>query len=204
MKRFELDGKEYMMPTEWTELTLKHYVDLAKLEEMKTEYLLGELYLLKVIEVLCGVEGGELDELTLDLVTELSREVSFLQEEPVWQNEKMITIDDMPYAFPSELNKLTMGEYISIKTLQENSPSQAESIPYILSVILRPAKLVKDMETGKENWIQDKFDANNIEYRKELFLKQSVFKLMGPVSFFLNGSGISLTNTEASTEKELK
>jgi hypothetical protein len=94
-----------------------------------------------------------------------------------------------------------MGEYISIKTLQENTPSQAEAIPYIIAVILRPGKLVKDEETGQERWVQDKFDANNIEWRKELFLKQPVFDLMGPVTFFLNGSGLSMKDTKDSTEE---
>lgn len=204
MKRFELNGKEFMMPTDWKELTLKHYVDLALLEEQRVEYLLGELYLLKVIEVLCQAEGGDLDELTLEMVAELSKEVSYLQVEPTWSNTKSIEIEGTTYGFPQDLNKLTMGEYISIKTLQENSKSQAESIPYILSVILRPARLVKDMETGKEHLKQDKFDAQNIEWRKELFLKQPVYDLMGPINFFLNGNGTSLSNTEVSTEKEQK
>jgi hypothetical protein len=204
MKKFELNGKSFEMPTSWSDLTLKHYVNLATLEENKTQYLLGELYLLKVIEVLCDADAGELDDLTIDMVTELSKEVGFLQQEPTWNNTKNITIADVDYAFPADLNKLTMGEYISIKTLQENSPSQAGAIPLILAVILRPAKLIKDEESGLESWIQDRFDANNIEYRKDLFLKQPVFDLMGPVTFFLSGSGISTPNTKASMEKELK
>lgn len=204
MKKFKLNEKEYQMPTDWSELTLEHYVNLSVLEENKSQYILGELYLLKVIEVLCMADAGELDELTIDMVTELSNEVGFLQKEPTWSNTKMITIGDIDYVFPQDLNKLTMGEYISIKTLQENSTSQSLAIPYILSVILRPGKLVKDEESGKENWIQDKFDANNIEYRKELFLRQPVFDLMGPITFFLSGSGISTPSIKDSMEKEQK
>lgn len=204
MKKFELNGKEFEMPTDWKDLSLGHYVNLATLEENKTQYLLGELYLLKVIEVLCNAEAGELDDLTIDMVTELSKEVGFLQAEPQWSNTKHIKIGDIDYAFPLDLNKLTMGEYISIKTLQEGSASQAGAIPLILAVVLRPAKLIKNEETGKESWVQDKFDANNIEYRKELFLKQPVFDLMGPITFFLSGSGISTLNTKDSMEKEQK
>jgi hypothetical protein len=204
MKKFELNKKEFEMPTDWKDLSLRHYVNLATLEENKTQYLLGELYLLKVIEVMCNAEPGELDDLTIDMVTELSKEVGFLQQEPQWTNTKHIKIGDVDYAFPLDLNKLTMGEYISIKTLQENSASQAGAIPLILAVVLRPAKLVKDEESGKESWVQDKFDANNIEYRKDLFLKQPVFDLMGPITFFLSGSGISTLNTKDSMEKEVK
>ena len=201
MKKFELNGREFEMPTEWSEITLRHYVELTKLEETKANFLLGELYLLKVIECLCGAEGGDLDDLTIDMVSDLSGSVGFLQQEPKWENTRNIKIGDIDYVFPADLNKLTMGEYISIKTLQENTPSQAEAIPYIIAVILRPGKLVKDEETGQERWVQDKFDANNIEWRKELFLKQPVFDLMGPVTFFLNGSGLSMKDTKDSTEE---
>lgn len=201
MKKFELNGKEFQMPTDWSEVSLKHYVELTKLEENKSEYIFGELYLLKVIEVLCGADSGELDDLTIDMVSDLSQSVGFFQTEPKWNNTRNIKIGDIDYVFPADLNKLTMGEYISIKTLQENSQSQADAIPYILAVILRPGELVKNEETGKEYWVQNKFDANNIEYRRELFMKQPVFDLMGPVSFFLNGNGLSMTDTKDSIQK---
>lgn len=204
MKKINLNDKEFQMPTDWNELTLQHYVRLTKLEEQKAEFLFGELYLLKLIEVLCSAESGELDDLTIDMVSELSDSVGFLQKQPEWKNTRHIKIGDVDYVFPNDLNKLTMGEIISIKTLQESSPSQAEAIPYIIAVILRPGRLVKDEESGKESWVQDKFDANNIEYRKELFLQQPVFDLMGPVSFFLNGSGTSMTDTKVFTEEEQK
>lgn len=198
MKEFRLNEKDYKMPTDWSEMTLAHYVELAKLEENKTKYLFGELYLLKVIETLCMAEGGDLDDLTLDVVNELSETLDYLQKEPTWTNTKHLRIGEVDYVFPHDLNKLTMGEYISMKTLQEQSLTQSDAIPLILAVILRPGKLVKDEESGKETWIQDKFDANNIEYRKNLFMSQPVFDLMGPVSFFLSGSGTSMNNSKDS------
>jgi len=199
MKKFTLNKKEYNMPTSWEELTLRHYVNLSILEENKTEYLLGELYLLKIIEVLCSAEGGELDELTIEMVTELSKEVGFFQEQPKWPSSRHLLINDIDYAFPEDLNKLTMGEYISIKMLQEQQKTQSELIPYLLAVILRPANKVINEETTKESWVCEKFNTENLEFRKELFLTQPVLNLMGPVSFFLNGSGTSIINTKVST-----
>jgi hypothetical protein len=199
MKLFKLNEKEYNMPTCWDDMTLGVYVKLAKLDETKEAFGIPELYLLKVIEALCSAEEGDLDELTLDMVTELSNEVGFIQEEPKWNTtSRHIVINDIDYVFPADLNKLTMGEYISIKMLQEQQTSQADLIPHLLSVILRPGKKVVDEETKKETWIQDKFSTNNLEHRKELFLTQPVFNLMGPVSFFLNGSGMSTINTKDS------
>lgn len=194
MKEFRLNDKDYKMPTEWTEMTLKNYVKLAELDEGKDMIIMPELYLLKVIETLCDAEEGDLDDLTLDMVTELSNEVGYLKEEPTWNNNKMIEIEGVNYVFPDDLNKLTMGEYISIKTLQENTKTKAGIIPYILAIILRPGKLIKDEETGKENWKQDRFNVANIEFRKELFLKQPVYNLMGAVAFFLNGNETYTSN----------
>jgi hypothetical protein len=202
MKEFRLEEKDYKMPTDWSEMTLRHYVSLAKLEETKSQFILGELYLLKVIESLCLVdEDDDLDELTLDIVNELSGIISFLQENPVWNNISHLNIEGVDYVFPSDLNKLTMGEYISMKTFQENSASQAEAIPYVLSIILRPGKKIVNEETGEEKWVQDKFTASNIEYRKELFMDLPVFDLMGPVSFFLSGKELSTNNTKDFTEE---
>ena len=199
MKQFKLEEKEYNLPTSWDDMTLDVYVKLAKLDEQKEAFGIPELYLLKVIEALCGAEEGDLDDLTLDMVTELSNEVGYLQSEPKWNTKsRHIVIDEVDYVFPEDLNKLTMGEYISIKMLQEQQTTQAELIPYLLAVILRPGKKVVDEETKKEKWIQDKFSTINLEHRKELFLTQPVFNLMGPVSFFLNGNGTSITNIKDS------
>lgn len=204
MKQFKLNEREYEMPTSWDEMSLSKYVELAKLEELKENFGMPELYLLKVIEALCGAEGGDLDDLTLDMVNELSREVNYLQEQPVWSNSNHIEIEGQDYVFPEDLNKLTMGEYISIKTLQEQQTTQADLIPWLLAVILRPGKKEYNEETKKEFWKQDRFNVANLDFRKELFLKQPVFNLMGPVTFFLNGNETYMTSIKDSIPEAQK
>jgi len=203
MKEFKIREKEYQMPTHWDDVTLDVYVRMAELEEKKEAFGIPELYLLKVLESLCSAEDGELDELTLDTVNELVSLIGYIQEEPNWVNTNHLVIDGVDYVFPNDLNKLTMGEYISIKTLQENNTT-AGIIPYILAIILRPGTKEVDTETGKEKWVQEKFSTANLEFRKELFMKQPVFNLMGPVTFFLNGKGISTTNTKDSIPEAQK
>jgi hypothetical protein len=195
MKQFKIREQEYQMPTDWNDVSLGVYVKLADLEERKEAFGIPELYLLKMLEALCNVEEGELDELTLDMVNELVNDVAFVQEQPTWNNSHHLVIEGVDYVFPADLNRLTMGEYISIKTLQENNTTSG-IIPYILAIILRPGTKSVDAETGKEVWIQDKFSTANIEYRRDIFMKQPVFNLMGPVSFFLSGNETSTTNTK--------
>lgn len=188
MKIIEFEDKVYNIPECWDDVTLKIYIRLAKLEEIKNTYTIDELYLIKVIECLCDVEDGDLDDLTIDILNEISKYIIFVQDEQKPSNAKIIKIGDTIYSFPSDLNKLTIGEYVSIKTLQENSKSQAEIIPDILSIILRPADEVKDSETGVISYKQKRFDALNMEYRKELFMDIPVMDLIGPINFFLNGN----------------
>jgi hypothetical protein len=187
MKQFELNEKTFQYPENWQELSVKRYVNIARLQENKTDEILGELFLLKMIEALCDAEDGELDDLTLEIVHEISTTINFLQDNCEFPTTKYLEIDGVTYVFPNDLNKLTMGEYISMKTFQENLKSQAEAMPYILAIILRPGQIVKDEETGEEKWVQDKFTANNIEWRKNLFLEQPVYNMMGPINFFLGG-----------------
>jgi len=49
-----------------------------------------------------------------------------------------------------------------------------------------------------------KFNVSNLDYRKELFLKQPVFNLMGPVSFFLNGNEIYMNSIKDSIPEAQK
>ena len=95
MKEFKIEEQEFKMPTEWKEITLATYVKMAELDERKEDIGMAELYLLKVIESLCGVEEGDLDDLTLDMVNELSESVGFLKEEPTWSNTKHIKIEEI-------------------------------------------------------------------------------------------------------------
>lgn len=181
MTTFELNERLVEMPTDWKEITLEKYVEIARLDDLRRNTTIQELYILKLIEVLCDLRDNEGDDLEISKVSELVELLSFLHVEPKWDILRYINIEGVDYVFPEDLNKLTMGEYISMKTLQQNIPNEADSIPYILSVILRPGKNVDGV------WVQDKFDAEGIEERKDVFMKQPVYSLMAPINFFLNG-----------------
>jgi hypothetical protein len=189
MYKFELNNKEYNIPNCWEDMTLGDYIRIMKLEEKKDDYLVPELYLIKMIETLTNISNDELDDMDIDCVEDIIKNMNlgFLGTEPKWEHIKHINIDGVEYVFPKDLNKLKMGEVISIKTLQSQIPNEVDVIPYILAVLLRPGKLVKNEETSEEEWVQDKFDAENIEHRIKIFMNQPIVKLMGNLTFFLNG-----------------
>ena len=201
MKTFLIGEKEIRVPTNWEEITLRKYFTIAKLEQSKSSFAFEELYMMKMIEVLCDSSEEEMDDMTLEQVTEISESLQFMSNMDDWKIYTNINIGGVDYVFPKDMNKLTMGEYISIKTLQENTPDTIDTIPLILGIILRPGKKIID-DYGKEKWVQNKFDVEGIEIRKELFMDQPVSNVMGAINFFLNGKNGSMNNIKDSMEKD--
>ena len=188
MKKFKVNEKEWQMPESFDEMSLEAFLRITNLQENQSEAIFKELYIIKLIEALVGAEPGDLDDLTLEELGNLTKDLDYLNVQPNSKQVNQFVIDGVDYSFPESFNKLTTGEYISIFTLTEGK-STSDTILYLLSVILRPAKKVYCEITKKEKWVQNKFDAENIEYRKNLFKKLPVLDVLWSVNFFLT-SGI--------------
>jgi len=201
MKNYLVEDRIIKIPTCWQDIKFKTYMEIAKLEKAKGAYQFEELYLMKFVETMCEVEQGDLDDLTIEQINEIASGMTFLGDTLDFPVRTHMEIAGVDYVLPKDINKLTMGEYISIKTLQEKIGDEVAVLPYILAIILRPGIKVVDSETGKEMWKQNKFDAENIEYRKNLFLEQSVADLMGAVNFFLSGNKTFTNNIKDYTQE---
>ena len=84
-----------------------------------------------------------------------------------------IFIDEVKYFTPSNFNKLTLGEYSSIKTLTKDKPYEEQMLT-ILSIIVRPEG--------------EKFEAAKINERKDRFKKLRLVDINEAVNFFLSGN----------------
>lgn len=188
MDKIKINDVEYNVPTSWEEITFEQYINFVKLEEIKTDFMLEELYLINLIEVLCEMPEGSMNDLTMIEFNELVNKFGYLNTDPKLSKDKQIDINGITYVFPDDLNKLTLGENISIKTLIKDQ-NKYEQLYYILGVILRPGKIEIDAETKKEVYVQDKFtgDMNKINFRINLFKKVPFVKLLGQLNFFLIG-----------------
>jgi len=183
MVRFNLNGIDYEMPENYEEMTLNTFIRISKIQESGTEFVFQEYYLIKLLEAIVGAEGGDLDDMTIEEMTDLSKRLTFLSEEPAPKKVDKIYIGDIMYCFPENFNKITAGEMISIKTMNDGKDT-GDSILNLLAIILRPAKEVIDEETGKIKYVRNKFDAQNLEYRKKLFGKLPVLDCLWSVNFF--------------------
>lgn len=185
MKEFKVSNKVYTLPESFAEMKLGTFLRVMEVQEGLSENLFKELYLIRLLEACVGAEQGDLDELSIEEMTHLIGKLDYLNDLAKGNEIKSLYLDGVKYMFPLNLNKLTMGEYISIKTLTEGK-SSAETIINLLAIILRPAVKKVD-DSGVERWEQKKFDVEGIEFRKREFLKLPVLDVLWNIHFFLTG-----------------
>jgi hypothetical protein len=202
MYSYICNDKEFHFPESWEEVNLKTYIKIAKLEESKSDYKWGELYLLKLIEVLSSAEEGDLDDLSIDQINELSPRLLFIKENPNLSNEKSFYIEDKLYASPEDFKTLSIGEFISIKTYHEAFPNVWDACPWILAILWRPAEKVMDEERGVEVIKRESFKTENLEFRKNLFLSQPATKIIQSLLFFSTSKGGFMSNIGDFIRKE--
>lgn len=182
MRQFTLNNKEYNLIENWDELMLKQYIHFAKLEKQKS-VIIGELYLIRLFEILCGADENELDDLDMKTYRELEVTSNFLLENPILNKNCHIILDGKDYWFERNLNEnLTLGAYASARTLIENTPDELDVMSKLIAILLRPATKIDD------KWKQEKFNAANLE-RDSKFLEDNLkaIDIIEHLNFFLSG-----------------
>ena len=121
MKQFEIEGKIFNLKNSWEDLLFSDWMNFLKIEQQKE--LLGqeEDYVIKVLTILTDCTELDILNAPLSLLNELMASLDYMNTPVPKIENKFIMINDEKWAFKKDFNKLTMGEYISIKTFQENS-----------------------------------------------------------------------------------
>ena len=204
MKTFTIDKKELTLATDWSELTLRQFISLNKIKDKEKSFLIPTLFMIGVFEILCGVKEGELDDMELETLGSLTKELDFINKTPKFSQLEQLNIDGVDYVFTTDFNKIKLNEIITIQSIRQQIEG-IDFIPYLLAVLLRPGKKVFDDELKKDVWVQDKFDGKNYEYRVNLFLdKCKGVDVMGVADFFLTGKHKQTNNLKGSTKRKSK
>lgn len=210
MYKFNIGDKDYNFPETWQEITLGMFIKIVELEKNKEFFPIEELYFIKMVEILTESSDDELDEMSIPQLNELAGKMTYLQTEPKMGNMKQhINFEGVDYAFKQDLNQLTTGEYISMKTLQQDR-EYFEYLPEVLAILLRPAKKEMIEETlshvrvGKEVWVQEKFNPMTLSSRAETLKRLPYLDVIGGINFFFNGSNQSKTTMKDSSEEVIK
>jgi len=165
--------KEITIPQEWSDVSLGEFIELSKLNI--SDYENSVDYYFKILEVF----GNDLKEVKefinyVDL-TDIVNQMTFLKTPPKQLDLKSVVIDEVEFLLKDDLNKLTVGEYVSIETLIERGKlNSISAIPSILSVILRPKDEVfnADLVNTRIKLFEEKLNIEQV-------IKMSIFFLSG-------------------------
>lgn len=198
MKIFKVGEKEWNLPNSWEDMTLENYIDFFNFQDSNKDREIDDLYMIEVFEILSKCD--EVLDIPINELKDLLSELTFLSELPKLNDNKTISIDGNLYGC-IDLNRMTTGEYISIKTLMGSEKTVLNGLPKLLAIILRPAEEVTNEETSEKKLVIEKFSVDNLEWRAEKFKGLKVVDVLHWISFFLTGKKESSTTTKHSTKK---
>jgi len=196
MRQFEIDGRqEFNLKNTWEDLLFNDYIEFQKLEREKDLLGIDENYVIKVLLILTDCTENDILNIQLDLLNEIMIDVKFINLPIPKVDAKFIEIDGEKWSFKKDLNKLTMGEYISIKTFQENAKDDLEATSLVLSCLFRKVK--EEKEDGE--LVLDSFKPDDCKKISDLLkTKVKLVELYHYLTFFFDGTSQStLKDTEA-------
>ena len=161
--------REYQLPEGWNEVNLSKFQRIIEKNELISEYKSQILFGLELFSILIDCDVEDLKQLTKTSFEKLSEETKWLYNDVVGVEKPEFVINGETYRPLKDLNKLTMGDNISLE-MMINESNQATLIPNILPILLRKVRKIKG-EDG--NWIEElePFNAEEYHERRKLFLE---------------------------------
>jgi len=180
---------EIEIPTDWTDVTLGQYVNIAKIK--REEGKAAELnYLIELILILCPTLTRDiLEDISTEDLGKIIGDWTWLSKLP--RNDKIkkeYIIDKDKYVYAKETDKLTVGEMVTYETLVESEQmTQNDTLSLVLAIILR-----KEVDGVVED-----FNTDEIYNRMRLFENNiSIGDAIGLIFFFSTGGKTSTSYLE--------
>jgi hypothetical protein len=193
MRQFEVNGKTFNLKNSWEDLKFNDWVKFQKLEQEKELLGLEDEFIIRALLLLTDCEENDILNLHLDLLNQLVKDFDFINLPVPKIENRYLILGGEKWAFKKDFEKLTMGEYISIKTFQENVKDESKSTYLVLSVLLRKV-LSEDGEL-----VLDSFRPDDCKKIASLLENEAMMcDLYHYLSFFFAGKNKStLIDTEA-------
>jgi hypothetical protein len=195
---FEMNGKDYNLPENWNEVSLDMFRKIQRHSSILNSYKSTTQFALEMTAILLGgAPINDLLRLDRESYVTLSDKCEWVNKDVKTSKKKEWVIDGETYLPINDLNKMSMGDSISLE-LMINESDEIDLLPNMLPMLIR--KGVKKLVKGKEVMVAGEFDADNYEQTKQLFLKNlMIADVVHLQSFFLNGENQSSTTTKASS-----
>ena len=164
-----IDFGKWVVPTEWSQVTLRQFQEIEKYYSDKDR----KFDVRNVLHIFTDRSVDDINALPISFVEELMNKLVFLNEKPQFDKPRnYIDIDGERYSI-NVMERLKTGEFCAVDSILKNDPYDYVSI---FAIICR-----KDGEV-----YDSKFEAEVFEKRVELFGKQPIMEVMPMISFFLN------------------
>ena len=163
------DFGSWVVPTKWSDITLKIYQEIEKYYEDKE----NGFDVREVLHILTNKDWDEINALPAEFLDTILTHLIFLTTTPeVGEASNKIVVDGVEYKI-NVMEKLKLGEYVAVDTVLKANKHDYASI---LAILCR-----------KEGEIYDStYEAEVFDKRKEMFEKQPVTNILPIVSFFLD------------------
>lgn len=192
---FELEGKEYKIPTH---LTINDYVKVFKVKDLFED----DYFAAKLISIITGADMTKLLEADREKVGYVFEQIYKILplDKPGFLDK--FTLDGVEYGFIPSWKKMSFGEFADLDTLMTKKPDEVLDYLHIITAILyRPITKSK----SKHNFEIEKYNQNTMDERSELFKnKLDIEVALGAQFFFTQFARIYSNYTPISLKMWMK
>lgn len=210
-KIIKIENKEYNIPTTYSDLTLKKFLQLRDHEKEMENIPLFE-YNLEYLSIVTEITHEDLLKLTPTEITNLIKElITVTQSELELVDNLVIKIDDLTYAFDSQMQEMKIGQFIDLDMLNQEGDVW-DNAHRICASFLRPIKISKVSKIklaikkllGKKvthtDYNVESYNYENLLKRAEIFYQQlPMTYIYTIITFFLLSEVISHNSTQDSS-----
>lgn len=163
----------YNIPTKWEEVTLKQFQQILELEDKNDN--------LAILAIMLNKTKEEVQQLPSKVLTLFYKNLNFFKEEPRTESDNKLTINDELYVI-NDKDNMKVGEYADFNEILQYDRN---NYAYMLAILCRKEGEVYD----------DKFIAEKLNQRKEMFENIPVTEALKTVNFFFQKFISLKTNT---------
>lgn len=163
----------YNIPTKWEEVTLKQFQQILELENKNDN--------LAILAIMLNKTKEEVQQLPSKVLTLFYQNLNFFKEEPKVESDNKLTINNELYVI-NDKDNMKVGEYADFNEILQYDRN---NYAFMLAILCRKEGEVYD----------DKFIAEKLNKRKEMFENIPVTEALKTVNFFFQKFIALKTNT---------
>lgn len=163
-----IDLGKWYIPKNWNDISLKKFQEIKKFYN-DTE---NNFDVRQVLHILCDKTMDEVYELPVEFLDIILEKLTFIYEQPKTEEPtNSITVDGQLYQV-NVMEKMKTGEFVAADSVMKNDKDDFASI---LAILCRKPDEKYD----------SRFEAEEFDNRRKMFLEQPITKILPIVSFFL-------------------